>query len=201
MREEPFCFFTKTYEKRNESLHQSKDPKRNNSSGSLNNSLISRLGKSITNRMKYTNKENLLDSGLEENVSQEDNEVKESEEYLCFKMNKHVYSFLFTALRSDPCLLFRLFALRAMPDCRFPMNIKSQVEFTLELFPPVFDRLPSLVFYSKLVKLSLEHHFTRKKEDFLSFFTDINFSAEGINNFLDSFYEAKSRHLFSCFGF
>lgn len=116
----------------------------------------------------------------------------------CFELNKHNYSFLFTMLRSDPCMIIQLYnahRYQILPDI---MSMKEKTSFIFELFPPNFYDMGSLIFYSKLIKLSLEHDFHFHKSDFFEMIFPISFGADSVKQFCDELYKRPSfKPLFS----
>lgn len=116
----------------------------------------------------------------------EDTEFSEetsSDLSLCYEINKHMYGYLFSVMRADPCVLLRLFQANRMLKGKRIFSVRQQVSFVLELFSPDFSSQICLVFYSKLVNLFLETLFARKNQDFFQLMTKIDFSITSTKKF------------------
>jgi hypothetical protein len=118
--------------------------------------------------------------------SDEDVEITEevnTDLFLCYEVNKHMYGYLFSVMRADPCLLLRLFRANDMSGSNKVFSVEQQVNFVLELFPPDFSCQIGLVFYSKLIKLFLESLFSIKNKDFFKLLLKVDFSISSSKKF------------------
>jgi hypothetical protein len=136
---------------------------------------------------------NIFDQNVKEDELMINEYLKEEKELdLCFEYNKSNYSYLFTLLRSNPCLIIQLYNAHrsnVLPDI---MSMKEKTSFIFQLFPPNFDETDSLIFYSKLVKLSLEHDFHFHKSDFFEMIFPISFGADSVKSFCNELYNRPS---------
>jgi hypothetical protein len=115
----------------------------------------------------------------------EEEDEDNSERILCFIINKHVYGYLFSVLRADPCLLLRLFTANRFLGAKRVFTPIQQVDFVFELFPLDCSSENCLVFYSKLTRLFLESLFSGWRKDFFELLTKFDFSATSSTKFIE----------------